>query len=396
MLVSSARVLVAPQAFKGSLSAAGVAEAIAAGLPAAVSAELLPVADGGEGTVDALLTALGGERRSTLVQDPLGRTVEARWGLLADGRVIVEMAAASGLPLLEPKKRDPRRASTYGTGQLIAAALDAGARDIVVGIGGSATNDGGAGALQALGVRLLDSSGKELPRVVIHLQRLTTIDWSGLHPGMREARLRVMCDVSNPLLGPTGATAVYGPQKGVNAAMQPRIEAALARWAEVVERGAGSRKSGVGSREPRLREVPGAGAAGGLGFGLLALGATLEPGAQLILDLIAFDQKLHSADLVITGEGRIDGQSLYGKSTIAVARRAKRAGVPVLAIVGSLGDGYEACYREGVDAIVPIATEPLSLEESQARAAELIREATARAFRIIALGSHYASRARRQ
>ncbi|MBV8085778.1 MAG: glycerate kinase [Chloroflexi bacterium] len=380
------RVLIAPQAFKGSLSAAEAASAMAAGLPQGVSAELLPVADGGEGTVDALLAALGGSRVSTPVRGPMGSAVTAAWGLLPDGRAVIEMAAASGLPLVRPDERDPRRATTYGTGELIAAALEAGAREVIVGIGGSATNDGGAGALAALGARLLDSAGKELPLVVIHLQRLARLDLAGLHSGLASARLRVICDVTNPLLGPSGATAVYGPQKGVNGAMQPVLEKSLAHWAHVVETTVGR----------SLREVPGAGAAGGLGFGLLALGASLEPGAELVLDLARFDARAAEAHLVLTGEGMLDGQSLFGKSTVAVARRAKRAGVPVLALVGGLGPGYQAAYEEGISAIMPIVPGPMPLEEAQARAAELVREATGRAFRMIGLGDLHAPRPRRQ
>ena len=392
------RVLIAPQAFKGSLSAAEVASAIAAGLPGGVSAELLPVADGGEGTVDALLVALGGSRVSTVVRGPMGSPVTADWGLLSNGWAVVEMAAASGLPLVPPNERDPRRATTYGTGQLMAAALEAGAREIIIGIGGSATNDGGAGALTALGARLLDSAGKELPLVVIHLQRLAQLDLSGLHPGLASARLRVICDVTNPLLGPSGATAVYGPQKGVNAAMQPVLEKSLAHWADVVETtlsGRSGRGHGEGPPVP-LRDVPGSGAAGGLGFALLALGASLEPGAELVLDLARFDARAANADLIITGEGLLDGQSLFGKSTIAVARRAQRARVPVLALVGGLGAGYEAAYEEGISAVMPMLPGPMALEDAQAHAAALLQEATGRAFRMIALGQLDAPRPRRQ
>jgi glycerate kinase len=379
------KALIAPQAFKGSLSAVAVAEAMAAGLPAGVTADRLPVADGGEGTVDALLAALGGELRTAIVEDPLGRQIEATWGLLPDGRAALEMAAASGLPLLAAHERDPRRATTFGTGQLIAAALDSAAGELLIGIGGSATNDGGAFALQALGARLLDSEGKDLPRSVIHLQRLARIDLSGLHRRLSEARLRVMCDVTNPLLGPDGATAIYGPQKGVNPPMHPRLEAALERWAEVLERETGR----------RLRDEPGAGAAGGLGFALLGAGARLEPGAELILNVAGFDQQLIDADLVITGEGRLDGQSLFGKATVAVARRARKAGVPVAAIVGSLGEGWEGARKLGFDPIVSIMDAGVGIDEAQGRAAELITAATARAFRMIESGKH-ASRPRRQ
>jgi glycerate 2-kinase len=378
-------VLVAPQAFKGSLTAGEVAKAIAAGIPGTAKVTLLPIADGGEGTVDALLSALGGERHMAVVDNPLGRSIEAGWAMLADGRAAIEMAAASGLPLLELSERDPRRASTFGSGQLIAAALEAGATEILVGLGGSASNDGGAFALQALGARLLDSDGKELPRSVIHLQRLAHLDLEGLHPRLRASRLRAMCDVTNPLLGPEGATAVYGPQKGMSPPMRPRLEAALARWADVVEREVGR----------PLRDTPGAGAAGGFAFALLAIGASLEPGADVILDAAGFDRQLAAADLVITGEGRLDGQSLFGKASVAAARRAKEAGVPVLAIVGGLGSGYEAAYAEGIYAVLPVAPGPMSLDESQAQAAALISAAAERAFRMMALGKH-ASRPRRQ
>jgi len=379
------KVLVAPQGFKGSLAAAEVAEAIAAGLPEEHEAEPLPVADGGEGTVEALLAAIGGERRSTVVEGPLGQPVEATWAMLADGRAAIEMAAASGLPLVGAE-RDPRRATTYGTGQLIAAAIDEGASDIIVGIGGSATNDGGAFALEALGATLLDSAGKPLPRSVIHLQRLAQVGLDAVRQRLGGVRLRVMSDVTNPLLGPSGATSVYGPQKGVNQAMRPRLEAALERWAEVIEGTAGR----------RLRDEPGAGAAGGLGFALLAIGASLEPGAEMVLDLAGFDERVPQAGLVITGEGLLDGQSPFGKATVAVARRAKKAGAPVLAIVGGLGEGYEAALAEGIDAVMPIVPGPLSLEEAQTRAKELITAATQRAFRMIELGIKHASGARRQ
>lgn len=386
------RVLIAPQAFKGSLPAAEVARAIAAGLPDGSEADLLPMADGGEGTVEALLAALGGERRTALVEDPLGRPVEAGWAMLPGNVAAIEMAAASGLPLLGDAERDPLRATTYGTGQLIAAALDAGASELIVGIGGSATNDGGAFALEALGARLLDPDGQPLAREAAGLQRLARLELAGLHPRLRDVRLRVMCDVANPLLGPNGATAIYGPQKGVTPALRPQLESALARWAEVVE----AHTDRVDRGNDRLRTRPGAGAAGGLGFALLAIGAEVQPGAEVILDLARFDERVKGAELVITGEGRLDGQSLFGKASVAVARRARKAGVPVLAIAGGLGEGWEDAYGEGIDAVQPIAPGPLSLEEMQAQAAELIRQATQRAFRMMALGIQHAPRARRQ
>jgi glycerate 2-kinase len=394
------RVLIAPQAFKGSLTAAKVAAAIKRGLPPGCEADLLPMADGGEGTVDALVAAVGGRRRTATVEDPLGRQVKARWARLQDGRAVVEMAAGSGLPLLKAQELDPGRASTYGTGQLIAAALDSGATEVIIGLGGSATNDGGAGALAALGARLLDSRGKDLPPGALALARLSEVDLGRLQPTPGEVELRVMCDVSNPLLGPTGATAVYGPQKGVTRTLHSKLERALEHWADLLEKAVTNSKFQPPNPGAKLRNVPGAGAAGGLGFALLSIGGKIEPGAQLVLNLAHFDARVKHAELVITGEGRLDGQSLAGKATIAVARRAEKAGVPVLAIVGSLGDGFEAAYDQGLSAIMSITPGPMSIEDAQRRAAELTTAATEQAFRMMAVGvtpgKAHAPRHRRQ
>ncbi len=373
------RIVIAPQAFKGSLTAAQVAASIARGVHRYdddIETVELPVADGGEGTVDALVNALHGQLRSQAVSGPLNTPIEAFWGLLPDNRAVIEMAAASGLPLLDPTARDPLRATTFGTGQLMLAALNAGVREIVIGIGGSATNDGGGGALQALGLRLLDAAGEELPTGGAALARLEKIDSTNLDIRLRSTTLRVMCDVSNPLCGPQGATAIYGPQKGVTPDMVQRLDDALAKFASVVERDLGV----------DIRDVPGAGAAGGLGGGLLAVGGRLESGAQLILDLVDFEKNIATADLVITGEGRLDGQSIYGKTTVAVAQRARSAGVSVLAVVGGLGEGYEACYTEGITAVTPIVPGPMSLLEAQTQAETLIVDATERALRMRNLG----------
>ncbi|MGH2363337.1 MAG: glycerate kinase [Chloroflexota bacterium] len=372
-------VVVAPQAFKGSLPAHEVARAIARGIhdcDPGILVHAIPVADGGEGTVDALLAALGGERRSTRVEGPLGQAVDAAWGITRAGDAVVEMAAASGLPLLAPGELDPQRASTYGTGQLIRAALDFGARRIIIGIGGSATNDGGAGALQALGLRLLDAQGRDLQRGGAALAHIDRADTSGLDARLAGIELRVMCDVTNPLLGPAGATAVYGPQKGVQPHAVAELNAALARFAQVVERDLGV----------RVAALPGSGAAGGLGAGLLALGGNLEPGAELVLDLAGIDALLAGADLAITGEGRLDGQSAQGKASVAVARRARRAGVPTLLLAGGLGDAWEACHEHGVSAVMVTAPGPISLADASAQAAGLIVAATRRALRLIQLG----------
>jgi glycerate kinase len=320
----------------------------------------MPLADGGEGTVRALVTATNGSLRTSRVHDPLGREIDAEWGVLGDGTTaVLEMAAASGLPLLKPNERDARITSTRGTGELILAAAASGAHRIVIGIGGSATNDGGAGMARAFGYRFLDREGNELPEGGAALIRLGRIDGQ-TDPRLVRPSIEVACDVRNPLLGPEGASAIYGPQKGATPEIVRELDAALARFADVVETFVGR----------PIRDVPGAGAAGGLGAGLLAfLDARLVSGAELVLRTVRFDERLVGADLVVTGEGRIDRQSGYGKLTGAVAAAARRAGVPVTAVAGSLGEGHE---RLGLEAIavasdgVPIAQamrEPLPLIE---------------------------------
>src|SRR5881409_2802920 len=291
----------------------------------------MPLADGGEGTVRALVTATNGGTRRSRVHDPLGREIDAEWGVLGDGvTAVVEMAAASGLPLLEPSERDPRVTSTRGTGELILAAAASGAHRIVIGIGGSATNDGGAGMARAFGYRFLDRGGNELPEGGAALIRLGRIDGQ-TDPRLVRPSIEVASDVRNPLLGPEGASAVYGPQKGATPDIVRELDAALARYADVVEKWVGR----------RIRDVPGDGAAGGLGAGLLAfLDARLVSGAELVLDAVGFDKRLDGASLVITGEGRIDRQSAYGKLTGAVAAAARRARVPVAAVAGAVGDGH--------------------------------------------------------
>jgi glycerate 2-kinase len=360
-------VIVAPQSFKGSADAVAVASAIARGIRRAwpsARIEEMPLADGGEGTVRALVTATNGGLRRSRVHDPLGREIDAEWGVLGDGTTaVVEMAAASGLPLLRPNERDARMTSTRGTGELILAAAASGAHRIVIGIGGSATNDGGAGMARAFGYRFLDRDGNELPEGGAALARLGRIDGQ-TDPRLVRPSIEVACDVRNPLLGPEGASAVYGPQKGATPDIVRELDAALARYADVVEAFVGR----------PIRDVPGAGAAGGLGAGLLAfLDARLVSGAELVLRTVGFAERIAGADLVVTGEGRIDQQSGYGKLTGAVTAAARRAGVSVMAVAGGLGAGHETL---GLDAIavasegVPIAQamrEPLPFIE---RAAE--------------------------
>ncbi len=379
------RIVIAPQALKGSLDAPEVGEAIARGvrrvLPDA-EVTVIPVADGGEGTARALVAATDGEMRSVVVTGPLGESAVAEYGILGGGEgqprtAIIEMASASGLPLVAEAERDPRVATTYGTGELMRAALDAGCEQLLIGIGGSATNDGGAGMAQALGARLLDAEGYELARGGLALSRLDRIDVSALDVRLRTATVRVACDVTNPLIGPNGATAVYGPQKGATPEMMPLLDAALARFAAVVKRDLGA----------EVANVPGAGAAGGLGAGLLAFaGAELVPGAQVVLEALHFAARIAGADLVITAEGQLDAQTAYGKSVAAVARAAHAAGARVIALAGrvALADGDLGGI--GVDAALPLADGPLTLAESMQRAASLLGEAAARAMRLVALG----------
>jgi glycerate kinase len=375
------KVVAAPNPFKGSMGAAEAAAAIARGVRQVFpTAELLevPVADGGEGTVEALVAAHGGRLVWETVEGPLGAPVSAAFGLVDGGRTaVVELAAAAGLPLVPGAERDPRRASTYGYGQLLEAGRRLGVERIITGIGGSATNDGGAGMAQALGYRLLDAEGRELPRGGAALASLARIDAGHVDPGWRRIRVDVACDVTNPLTGPEGATAVYGPQKGVSPDLVPELEAALTRMAEVVVRDLGRDVS----------DVPGGGAAGGAGAGLMAfLDARLQPGAKLVADAAGLDRALVGAWLVFTGEGRVDGQTVYGKGPIEVARRASAAGAAVVVLAGALGDGWERMLEAGVTAVVPLAERPAALEEMLADADGLVERASARACRLVAIG----------
>lgn len=343
------KVLVAPNAFKGTLTAPQAASAIARGVREVFpEAEVLevPVADGGDGTVEALVSAKRGEYRVARVEGPLGDPVDARFGLIDSGRAaVVELATASGLTLIPPERHDPRKTSTYGFGQLLEAARREGVAEIIAGIGGSATNDGGAGMAQALGYRLLDADGGDLERGGAALARLSRIERSGFDPAWKQVKVRVACDVTNPLTGPRGASAVYGPQKGADPAAVRELDAALLRFAVLIERDLGK----------TVADIPGAGAAGGTGAGLVAfLDASLEPGAPLIVEVAGFDQALSGADLVITGEGRVDEQTAYGKAPGEVAKRAQAAGVPVVLLAGSKGPGWEALKGLGVTLVVTL------------------------------------------
>jgi glycerate kinase len=380
------KIILAPQALKGSLDAAAVGAAMAEGVRIALpDAEIaiIPVADGGEGTVRTLVAATGGQLLHTRVTGPLGEPVEAEWGLLGadpgapdEKTAVMEMAAAAGLPLVPPERRDPRVTTTYGVGELLRASLDAGCTRILIGIGGSATNDGGAGMAQALGARLLDTDGHELPPGGAALAELARIDVSGMDARLAQTAVRVACDVTNPLTGPAGASAVYGPQKGATQEMVAELDAALAHYAATLKRDLGV----------DVANIPGAGAAGGLGAGLLTFArAELVPGARLVFEALRFDERITGADLIFTAEGRLDAQTAYGKAVGTVAAAGQRQGVPVVALAGAVAMDDAALRVLGLSAALPLADGPLTLEESMARAADLTRNATLRALRLILL-----------
>jgi len=366
------KIVIAPDSFKESLSAAGVASALARGLRQALPAAEIrecPLGDGGEGTLDAVLAATGGEVREARVTGPLGEPVTARWGWLAEQRTaFVEMASASGLELVPRARRDVRVATSHGTGELLRAALDAGAERLVLAIGGSATNDSGAGVLQALGVRLLDGQGQALAPGGAALASLASLDLTDLHPRLAAVEVVIAADVDNPLCGPQGASQIFGPQKGASPEQVRELDAALAHFATVTAATLGRDVS----------EQPGAGAAGGVGFAALAfLQATFRPGIEVVAELVGLEEALQGADLAVTGEGRLDGQTLRGKTPAGVLRLAQRHGVPVVAVAGSLGEGYDALYQQGLAAAFSLVPGPLSLEEALAQAEGLL-ERTAR------------------
>jgi glycerate kinase len=362
-------VVVAPAAFKGALSAAGAARAIAAGIQLAATrseVRLVPVADGGEGTLDALVAARGGRRRVTAVADPLGRVVDAAIGELPGRTCVVELAQASGYERLGPDERDPERTSTYGTGEQVRMALDLGAERIIVGLGGSATNDGAMGLARALGVRFLDADGRELAGNGADLGRVCAVDTSGRDARLDAVEILVACDVTNPLCGPDGAAFVFGPQKGADPAAVRRLDAGLVNYAEVIADATGIDIAGV----------PGAGAAGGAAGGILALlGGTLTPGAAVVLEAAGLLDQLAGAELCITGVGRLDAQSMHGKAVSAVAAAARDAGVTCVAVTGALDLLPGMVRRMGLAAAFPInrslAPEPDALAATEANLAAM-------------------------
>lgn len=335
----------------------------------------LPMADGGEGTARALVDATGGSMRAVPVHDPLGRPVEGHFGLLADGTTaVVETAEASGLALLEAKERNPLIASSYGTGELMLAAVRSGAKRIIVGLGGSATNDAGAGLLQALGVRLLDKNGNDLKHGGAALANLTTIDISTMDPALKNVAITAACDVTNPLTGPTGASAVFGPQKGASKDDVATLDAALAHFAQVIDS-----QLGVA-----VNDVPGAGAAGGIGAALKGfLNAEFRPGIAIVIEQSGLDAAAQWADVVFTGEGSIDFQTKFGKTPAGVAETAKRHGKPVIAVAGHIGTGIDELHEVGIDAVFGIAPGAASLSELLADAAANVTRTTEQIVRTL-------------
>ena len=373
------KIVIAPDSFKGSVSAQGACAAMARGVGRVVpDAQIvsIPMADGGEGTVDALVSSTDGEIRVAKVRGPLGEEVSARYGLLPGGAAVIEMAASSGLPLVSPEYRNPLLASTYGLGQLILEAVDAGCRKLLIGIGGSATNDCGCGMAQALGVRFLDGQGQPLAAALAGgtIGDIKSVDMDGLSASVRGCEVLVACDVRNPLLGPDGATHVYGPQKGADEAMLQQLETNMEGVIEVIETAVGQ----------SVRDVPGAGAAGGLGAGLMAfLGAKLERGVEIVMRQCRFAEQIAGADVLITGEGRIDATTAAGKTLSGVAGVARDQSIPVVALAGSLGQGAELVYDIGIDAVVPICSGPMTLPEAMQNAEALLADAAERALRLM-------------
>lgn len=374
------KIVIAPDSYKGSLTAKQVAESIERGIRRIFDkAEIVkvPMADGGEDTVQALVDSTKGEIIQVNVKGPLLDNVEAFYGILGDGSTaVIEMAAASGLPLIPRDKRNPMITTTYGTGELIKHALDRGCRNIIIGIGGSATNDGGAGMAMALGARLFDEKGKNIGFGGGALDKLCSIDISRMDARLKECSITAACDVENPLCGPTGASSVFGPQKGADAKMVKMLDDNLLNYADVIKRDLGV----------DIKDVPGAGAAGGLGGGLLAfLNAKLKRGIDIVIQAANLEEHVKDADLVITGEGMIDFQTAFGKTPYGVAKVAKKYNIPVIAIAGGIGKDAQTLYEKGFDSIFSIADKPMSLEDSIKNCPILLETASERIMRTLAI-----------
>ncbi|WP_026174178.1 glycerate kinase [Effusibacillus pohliae] len=371
------KIVLAPDSYKGSLTAKEACDAMEAGIRRVLpEAEIVkvPMADGGEGTVQSLVDATGGRFMTRQVTNPLGEPVNAQYGILGDGKTaVIEMAEASGLYRIPADRRNPLVTTTYGTGELIRAALDQGCRKFILGIGGSATNDGGTGMAQALGVKFFDKEGRELPFGGGSLGQLQRIDMSGVDPRLKDCEFTVACDVDNPLTGPNGASHVFGPQKGATPDMVVELDRNLAHYAKMIERDLGTSVS----------DLPGAGAAGGLGAAMVAfLGATLKRGVEIVVEATRLAEHVQGADLVLSGEGQIDFQTERGKTPFGVAKVAQKAGVPVILIAGSIGRGVEVLYQHGVQSVFSIVNRPMSLQEAMEQARDLLADATERIVRV--------------
>nr|WP_319489278.1 glycerate kinase [uncultured Caproiciproducens sp.] len=373
------KILLIPDSFKGTMSSSEICEimrnSISSYYPKAEVISI-PVADGGEGSVDSFLDAVGGEKVWLTVKGPFGENVKGFYGLLPDHTAVVEMAAAAGLPLVGEKKR-VEKATTYGVGQLIKHAAETGCKKIIVGLGGSATNDGGTGAAEALGVRFLNTMGRPFLPVGETLCDIASIDVSGITPALEGVEFITMCDINNPLCGPQGAAAVFGPQKGADATMVKKLDSNLAHLAEVIKKCLGK----------DIADIAGAGAAGGMGGGMIAfLDSKLQMGIETVLDVVNFDSLLEGADLVISGEGKIDHQSLSGKVLIGVAHRSKKKAVPLIAVVGDIDDNIEEVYNEGVTAVFSINQKAISFEKAKLRCKRDLRLTVDNLMRLLSNG----------
>lgn len=371
-------IVVAPDSFKGSLSAREVGNAIERGIKRAIPdsvVTIIPMADGGEGTMDCLIDATQGRFVNVSVQDPLGRTIDSGFGILGDGTTcVIEMAMCSGLYLIEAHERNPMRTTTYGVGQLIIAALELGCRRFIMAVGGSATNDGGAGMLQALGAELLDEGGRQIGHGGGSLNKLVEIRTEGLDSRIAESQFIVACDVDNPFIGPKGASAVFGPQKGASPVMVEQLDRNLKQFADVIE----------SVRGVAIHNLPGTGAAGGLSGSILAfLNGELESGVSIVTRAAKLEDAVRNADLVITGEGQVDFQTVHGKTPYGVARVALAHSVPVIVLAGSVGNGVDNLYEHGVTAVVSIVNRPMALEEAMEQTAPLLEEAAEQIMRIV-------------
>ena len=350
------KIVIAPDSFKGSLTAVEVSDAIEQGVREIFpEAEIvkIPMADGGDGTAQCLVNATGGKIFKEKVTGPLGDEVLASYGILGDKKTaVIEMAEASGLTLVPEGKRNPLITTTYGTGQLIKSALDQGCRKMIIGIGGSATNDGGAGMVQALGVKLLDKNGEEIGFGGGELKKVFRIDTEYLDNHLSETEVLIASDVNNPLCGPKGAARIYGPQKGATPEIIEKLDKSLAHFAEIIKR----------DLNKDIKDIPGAGAAGGLGAGLIAfLDAELKQGIEIVIEIVKLEQAIKEADLVITGEGKIDKQTIYGKAPIGVAKIAKKYNIPVIAIAAIIGDDADIVHQHGIDNLIKVSEPPINI-----------------------------------